>query len=122
MAPEGPFAIHRKTIVIGVLILAVFAAATWAIPTVVSIAAPLIMFLTPADEEYGDCTITKSKGAYSETERFVSHEQACERICADTQASDDDDDDDVGDGDGDYDDHDVLCQFESESSSWERSP
>ena len=61
--------------------------------------------VVPEDEEYGNCMIIKSNDAYTEKELLRTHEQVCERICMDAQ---------VDNVDG----HDILCQFESESTSW----
>ncbi len=101
--------VYKKVVIGGVLMLAALVLAIWALPTVVMITAPLIMFMIPEDEEQGDCTIIKSKGAFAETERHRSFEYVCEGICMDTQ---------IHDVDG----YDILCQFESETASWEKPP
>ena len=102
------FFVGTKVTVVGVIAVIVLLMA-WYVNLVPLIILNVTELLVPDDKDlFGDCTVIKSAGAHSITERLISMEYVCENTCADVMT--------------DNMDYKVTCRFESATTSWERNP
>ena len=86
------------------MVFVVISILMFAVPFMLFTFLGLETFIEPQVQVYGDCTISR-EGADAERYLMIP-EQSCELACLDSDSHN----------------VDIRCQFESESTSWEKTP